>query len=76
MKSRVLRVLEAELEGAGLKPGSKLYEQELRARKVELCKEFQQVDSCWNCKAFDGCSLVKQHLQDMRDRPQLKQKIK
>lgn len=76
MKSRVLRVLESQLEDSGLKPGSKPYERELRARKVEMCKQFQGVSSCWDCKAFDGCELVKQHLRDIRESAALKQRIR
>jgi hypothetical protein len=66
VKARILQQLEAELDAQGLKRNTPAYERKYRARKVELCKEFQRVESCWDCKAFDNCSLVKQHLVDLR----------
>lgn len=69
MKARELKMLEAEVESSGLKPGTEEYERALRERKVELCKSYQQVNSCWDCPAFDGCSLVKKYIEDMRTGP-------
>lgn len=66
MKARILKELERDLEGQGLKPRSPEFDRAYRSRKVELCKAMQKVASCWDCKAFDGCSLVKQHLVDLR----------
>ncbi len=63
--ARVVRELKTELEHSGLKPGSPEFEEALRARKVDLCKQAQRVDSCWNCRAFDHCQLIKQHLIDL-----------
>lgn len=65
MKTRVLRVLESELEGEGFKRGTELWDRAMRNRKVALCKQGQSVESCWDCKAFDHCELVKSHLRDM-----------
>jgi len=60
-----LNRLRAELEAAGLKPGTPEFDKEERSRKVEMCKQMKQVDSCWNCEAFDHCELIKQHLRDI-----------
>lgn len=63
--SRLLDNIRAELEAAGLKPGSEPFEKELRTRKVQLCKEAKALSSCWDCDYFDHCELVKAHLRDM-----------
>lgn len=63
--NRRLKALQAELEAAGLKPGTAPYEKEYRSRKVELCKEMKAVSSCWDCNYFDYCELIKAHLRDL-----------
>lgn len=63
--SRALKALHAELEASGLKPGTELFEKELRSRKVQMCKEAKAVSSCWDCDYFDHCDLIKSHLRDM-----------
>lgn len=63
--TRVLDSLRAELEAAGLKPGTEPFEREHRARKVQLCKEARCVASCWDCDYFDHCELIKAHLRDL-----------
>jgi len=63
--SRVLEELKVELEAAGLKPGTPLYEKEFRFRKVQLCKGSKRVSSCWDCAYFDPCELIKSHLRDL-----------
>jgi hypothetical protein len=60
-----LERLHAELEAAGLKPGTPAFEKEERSRRVDLCKQMKQVDSCWNCDYFDHCELIKAHLRDL-----------
>lgn len=65
VKSQVLTDLERELESAGLKPGTPIYEREYRSRKVHICKEAKAVSSCWDCSYFDHCELIKSHLKDM-----------
>lgn len=65
MKVQLLKQLESDLEGQGLKPGTPLFERAYRARKVDMCKELQRVASCWECQAFDHCALVKAHLVDL-----------
>lgn len=63
--SRELDQLHAELEAAGLKPGTLLYEREERSRRVLLCKEKRGMSSCWDCVYFDACDLIKAHLRDL-----------
>ena len=63
--SRVLDNLRVELEAAGLKPGTPLFERELRSSQVALCKEAKSVSSCWDCDYFDHCELIKAHLRDL-----------
>lgn len=65
MKARLLQQLEAEIEAQGLKRDTPLYLRVYRERKVDLCKQMQQVESCWDCRAFDHCELVKAHLMDL-----------
>jgi hypothetical protein len=60
-----LALLRVELEAAGLKPGTPEFEKTERSRKVELCKQLKNVDSCWNCEYFDYCELIKAHLRDI-----------
>jgi hypothetical protein len=62
-----LAALEEQLEMIGYIPGTPAFEKEYRRQKVDLCKQFQGVDSCWSCKAFDHCSLIKARLRDMRN---------
>jgi len=66
VKTRVLRQLESDLEGEGFKRNTERWDRAMRTRKVALCKQAQAVASCNDCKAFDHCELVKQHLRDMR----------
>lgn len=54
-----------ELEGAGLEPGTPEFETELRARKVQLCRDLKHVTHCSSCVAYDACSLIKLHLSDI-----------
>ena len=61
-----IKQIERELEAEGFKPNTFPWEAEKRKRQVELCKTLRQVDSCWNCTAFDHCELVKHHLRDLR----------
>jgi hypothetical protein len=63
--SRILKALRAELEMAGLKPGTLEYQKEERRRRVELCKAQKAVESCWKCDYFDHCELVKAYLRDI-----------
>lgn len=63
--TRVLEHLRAELEAAGLKPGTPAFEREERSRRVKLCKEMKAVSSCWDCPYFDSCTLIKAHLRDL-----------
>ena len=65
MKTRVLRQLESDLEGEGFKRGTERWDRAVCTRKVLLCKQAQGVESCWDCMAFDGCELVKQHLRNL-----------
>lgn len=65
-ETRIIRELRTQLENEGLKPDTPQYDEALRARKVDLCKQGQGVISCWDCAAFDHCNLVKQHLIDLR----------
>ena len=60
-----LERLRVELEAAGLKPGTLEFDREERSRKVEMCKQERQMDSCWNCNYFDHCELIKAHLRDL-----------
>lgn len=62
---RPLDRLRADLEAAGLKPGSDEFEQDYRSQKVFLCKEQRSVSSCWDCNYFDHCELIKLHLRDL-----------
>lgn len=62
-----LEQLRANLEAAGYEPGSHAFEKEYRRQKVEMCMERQGVVSCWDCKAFDHCELIKARLRDMHD---------
>ena len=66
MTTQMLKDIEKNLEIEGLKPGSFIYEAELRRRKVALCQQIKAVDSCWDCNYFDHCPLIKQHLVDLR----------
>jgi len=65
-ESPQLRQLKSELEFSGLKPGTPVYEETLRERKVDMCKDAQGVGSCWDCRAFDSCELIKAHLMDLK----------
>lgn len=65
MDKDIARV-EEDLIREGLKPGTFPFDAELRQRKVELCKTRQGVGTCWECKYFDHCQLIKQHLVDLR----------
>lgn len=62
---KALEALLRELEAAGLKPGTPAFDRELRARKVQLCKDARAVSSCWDCAYFDHCELIKNHLRDL-----------
>lgn len=66
MTTAALREIEKNLELEGLKPGTFIYEAELRRRKVEMCRALKQVESCWKCDYFDHCELIKLHLKDLR----------
>ncbi len=61
-----IRQIEIGLENEGYEPGSFAFEAEKRKRQVGLCKMTREVASCWECKVFDHCELVKQHLRDLR----------
>lgn len=61
----VLQLLHSELEATGLKPGSKPFLKEERRRKVEMCRDQKNVQSCWDCGYFDSCELLKSHLRDV-----------
>jgi hypothetical protein len=63
--SRALKALRAELEAAGLKPGTPEFEREERSRRVVMCKEMKSQSTCWDCNYFDHCDLIKGHLRDM-----------
>ena len=63
--SKRLERLHAELEAAGLEPGTPQFDREERSRRVALCKEAKSQSSCWDCDYFDHCELIKAHLRDM-----------
>jgi hypothetical protein len=60
-----LKQLRADLEAAGLKPGTPAFERVEREKKVEMCKQMKSVESCWDCQYFDHCELIKAHLRDI-----------
>jgi len=61
----VLEQLEVDVELEGHAPGSPGYEVRLRARKVEKCKELQEVTSCTNCRAAFHCNLLVTYRRDL-----------
>lgn len=65
--SKILDDISIEVDSLGLKKGSPEYEKEVRARKVDKCKEMRNVNSCYQCTHYEYCSLVKEYLMDIRN---------
>jgi hypothetical protein len=55
-------VLQVELEGHVA--GTPQFERELRAKKVEKCRELRRVLVCSSCPHVEHCQLVREYLRD------------
>lgn len=66
MNRGVIDQLVIDLEVEGYRPGTPVFDAELRKRQVEACQEMQGVPGCDSCPAYDNCELVKAHLRDIR----------
>jgi hypothetical protein len=64
--SRILDELRDEVELEGYEPGTPEFERIFLARRVKKCQEFQLVEHCTQCKAFDYCELAKQHMKNLK----------
>ena len=55
-----------DLDLNGLIKGTQKYEAAFIERRVEKCKELRGESSCFECKAFGECNLIRQHLMNVR----------
>lgn len=58
--------LESALEFEGYTKGSDVFDQKLRERKVEKCREMKRMAVCSECPVYDECDLLKQYLGALR----------
>ena len=58
--------LEEVLLFSGYKKDSEKLKAALRARRVEMCREFKGLTSCTSCPAYIACTLAEQHFVDLK----------
>lgn len=64
MRNRILDDMRDQLEIEGMEIGTPAYEARFVAIRVDKCKQMQGVSRCLDCQAYDGCSLIKQHMRN------------
>lgn len=62
LPSRMLDVLQDDVELEGYEPGSDAYKRVLLERRVRKCQELQGVAECQNCRAFLNCNYAHEFL--------------
>jgi hypothetical protein len=67
-KMSVLDDLDADLEIAGLEPGTPEFEVAKRRQQVAICQDLRGEASCFTCSAYLNCVVAKAHLRDERER--------
>lgn len=65
-----IKDIKRALELEGLKPGTEAYEAGFTKRRITLCQEYQQIESCGECRTNDRCSLLQDTLKSNNDRKQ------
>jgi hypothetical protein len=65
-----LKDLINEVEDLGLKPGTPVFDRELRKLKVIKCRELRGLDECApSCPANDECETYQSYRRDIRYAP-------
>ena len=62
----VLTKIKMQVEDEGLPIDSPKFEYRVLELRVEKCMEFQSVDSCPSCKAYDYCEITKEYTRRKR----------
>ena len=60
----VIAELESILELEGYARGTTQWNQLLRERKVDKCREIKRFRVCSDCPAFDNCTLLREWLRN------------
>jgi len=60
----VIAELESILELEGYARGTTQWNQLLRERKVDKCREIKRFRVCSECPAFDNCTLLREWLRN------------
>lgn len=61
----IIAEIEQALEFEGYTKGSATFENKLRERKVEKCRELKRMAVCAECPVYDECRLLKDYLRNL-----------
>lgn len=64
--NNILDEITENTEDLGYKPGTPEFDKALCAAKVVRCQELQGVGICSDCRVFDYCDLIREHLLDIK----------